>query len=483
MKEKLSQEDKPEKKVKRREFLKVAGLTVLGLAVEACAPRSVTKFFEKGTVESEESKQELIKDYYSQINEMRSDLEKVLSEKTLEGQEKARKFFQERYQSVMPAMLDVAFYLKKDDPQLEAVKDLYDILQKVSLHGLMYAHLQENGEYEKDKELFQLKRDHYFEENHFMVDSRDFVPHGNEIEDEEIDPRLYLAEGSNYIVQPEIRERLLAFLEDHPGFLKDSKTKEFKKLLDSPSIREKCQQRGLRLAEVYSIIKAIIKYQENDDNNQLSEDLVAEKLFEQRKEFGKYEFLSEKTKNVIVMSGFDYRTGYDFEDQVGITSLAKAANVPDENISVIDGKEGETAVENLHTQIANSSGQTVLWLEGHGSLDGKHMAVNKEVKLKVSQIAEALIARLLKTKDPETCKDLTIGFEACFSYDITNNIMTEMERVYRLKAQRELDVPFEEISLPKVITSSYEASWSTHSAAVIGQPIAKYAEYIHHTYK
>ncbi|MBT7007794.1 hypothetical protein HN958_04825, partial [Candidatus Falkowbacteria bacterium] len=210
----------------------------------------------------------------------------------------------------------------------------------------------------------------------------------------------------------------------------------------------------------------------------LSEDLVAEKLFEQRKEFGKYEFLSEKTKNVIVMSGFDYRTGYDFEDQVGITSLAKAANVPDENISVIDGKEGETAVENLHTQIANSSGQTVLWLEGHGSLDGKHMAVNKEVKLKVSQIAEALIARLLKTKDPETCKDLTIGFEACFSYDITNNIMTEMERVYRLKAQRELDVPFEEISLPKVITSSYEASWSTHSAAVIGQPIAKYAEYI-----
>lgn len=285
--------------------------------------------------------------------------------------------------------------------------------------GLLVSELEEQDVYQH-QEILEAWIGKYY----YFSRASDYLPTGEMISAREIDPRFSLVDNH------EFGEDVQAQIAEYPGWASEEKQELFRFVLNIPEVRLLFQESDCNLAEVYSIVKLTSKdelerYQKGNVRAVQRRIVrnIEDALYE--REISKNELiLGPETDTLISLSYFE--SGYRQMDPRRLRGLAEACGV--KNHFEIDTSKGVAASKELSEQIQNSHGETTLYIDTHGSKDGFIGIAENEQGFHVSEIAYALINRMLKTRDPHELEKITVIFESCFSEDIYDIFIEYLQR-------------------------------------------------------
>ncbi len=378
-----------------------------------------------------------------------------------------------------PGKLPHMFALAKQVGDAQLLKNLVGMLGNFSAQGLLFAEAKKQTGLPLH-EVMEFKKNYYY----YGAKLCDFSPAVEDIQDNDIDPRLNLVEGLPFSSMVE------GDIEDYPGWADPERRQVFRDFVANEKIQTLAKQADLTMVEYFSLIKSVIDNREGfvispDVLTKLkevtlelfeekatarphvgqSDELAAQLLLEQRDLFIKKSFLGSHTKHFIQFTGYDkLENGQMLFNPQKWEDVARAAGVAEEAIVRVDAAdEYDDSMKKKYilSQIGASSGDTFVSFAMHGIKGGDGMMVNKFNKnfafVSDEHIASALIDRVDATKDYQTLSQLTLCFDSCFSYNFSKNIIERMREIWKTKGY-EAKVSFEKVSLPTIITVAQEGS-------------------------
>jgi hypothetical protein len=455
----------------RREFLKKAGLVGLGLAAGEVGRRAWTAANGLEAERSSERVDTMLAEFRSFNEEFESSYG---ARETLTPAERDQ--LREEFLHIYGPELD-GFIADAD--AAGRLKDAYTELAVFGCHGRVYAYLAQKEAYERKQELLPKKngsqliglaqaKNHLARSLHFQVRAADFLPHAADLAGEEVDPRLEMADSNL-----EVADLIAA----QPGWTDPERLGAFKEMIDDPQVRDVLQDSDCTLAEAYSVIKSVVQFQNRHPEKILeSSAAIAKQMLYKRERFKHAEILGPSTDQFIAFT-FHEPNGQQFDPQL-LQDLADAAGVYHDARTVIDTSDSERARTQLSEALINARGRTTIYFDTHGS--NQDLAISRgpvpESVIDVSELAWNLVSNLAASGDPNALKEMRIILSSCNSYDFTENLVAEMRVQYQLMGcDGVLNVPFDEITLPSVITGAQEGSlaYSTPTLAAALPAIEK----------
>ncbi len=392
--------------------------------------------------------------------------------RTLAEVEEVRTAFQAAFsREEVYALLDAA-----ETWSISAVKAVFSHLARADSQGIAYQYLRENGLFEEYQERrLGIWR---FAQTHFFTRAEDFLPTGAEISDDEIDPRLRIHTDPALEKDEKHRASIEATIERRPGWATAERQQAFRTVIDVPEVRTVFEQSNCTLAEVYSVIKACIKRQEEYQkdhagytfSNVATAEMVHQLLQDRQALFDMDPILDENTDCFIHLSY--YEEGARQMRPETMHTLADACHVSKRNrVEVDTSQEDAHEIENdIYGAVADSRGRTVLYLDTHGE-ENRISTREGAPGFYIENIASALMSRIIETRDPQTVKDVVIIADACHSYilakQIEDGMRNRMETIYgtgrkRRKNMTVAELPgvagFRDVALPTIISSAQEGS-------------------------
>lgn len=446
----LEEEKKDTPNLSRRNFLKGAG-SALGVLMLSGIP----KFAEASEKKDFENKAMKMFDAEFKDFQERNGKKTELDTKSFE---RVRLEFMNHFKD------RIDFLYKAFDDDADLLEVFYDKVSEYDAQGLMYQNMRKDGLYGQREKLFTA-----YDENHFYTRAADFLPTSDELLMHEIDPRIGAQNNAMRDHDTGTYNHIIKNIEEYPGWLDEGLIREFKDLLDNPKVRKRFQESNFNLSEVYSTIKAVIK-SKNEKRLPYSliktDELLVERFIFENSSFSRRELLGPKTDTYIHFNYTDPNNEKSFDGDVN-DEMAEIVGV--KNVQRIEGTDGEKAMADLVQAILNSTGETFLHFNTHGSIDS--IGINKQWTLKIKTIAMALVHRLVKSKDPNELKKITLYFDACHSYDIADDLPSYIEQYYKSYEVKSLNnktisptfetqvgVKFEDLPLPTIISSAQKGS-------------------------
>lgn len=404
-------------------------------------------------------------------------------ERTTEDQDKIYATGVAKYKDVLPQMLQKAL---RASGKKDMFMHLYHALESLDLYGFLYVAFREMKMYISRRDIRFIPTENE-RENHFQTRAADFLPTDQEIEPEQIDPRL--GQISPDLIHDRNREKVIDSIARIPAWTDPKKQEQFRALLVNENIRRLFQSTNCTLAEVYSMIKAAIKFRETHPTTKLDDELVIVGLLRKREEFNKKEILGPDTDEFIHFNYVPSQDedspkqfegsslewlGFDVMRRKKSDGTYESHEEVAKRIKRFDGDPNKEFVGlDLRKSIWESKGKTTVYFNTHGMPD--HLVLRKDDtynEFGLKNIASALLTRISLEDNIRTLEDVTIIFGSCYSYDFSTNLVHEMRRLYEggdpygvheRPLQDKMRVPFEKISLPAIIAASQEGSLS-HSS-------------------
>lgn len=315
----------------------------------------------------------------------------------------------------------------------------------------------------------------------------DFIPRSNDLDDQKIDPR-----------DIEVGGRHLTGLSQRTPWLNESRNRAFRKIIDLEGVRELFQETDCTLSEVFSIIKALIRWSETEkfdlgfDPSSKSvgydERLIEEKVTKgvsallQEREIGrKEEILGRDTDTVITIESPEWpeekKMMYDIVKTLAprakhlkIEGKVDAAGESDRLFRMFlpvrgEAKEEKGTKERIYEAIRDSRGKTTIFLNVHGSEggivhSGDTGGDHKWISMTPEELAYALYARVLERGGHNTLHDVKIMMTNCYSADFTDRVVARLTELLT-KDESAKGNHDSKISLPGIITGAQRSNLST----------------------
>jgi hypothetical protein len=512
------------KKITRRDFVKKSGVALAGVAAVTTFPHLAKAEMDGNPFRESINIGEELTMFYDKIkifdkeHRVRSVFDRStfvrINPQTLDGIEKGRKQFVEQFSTELKDIFERLDLLGVWKSYVERTNDLSNetnnllnkLIRKIAdyqAHGLLFRFidekqwgiknnladseylnqvkdysfdfpaLSEKGLEEKlatyEKLHIKLKADSSL--SYFSVRVKDYLPTGEVCQESDIDPRFIYLQTVQDSVQ---KERMIKNIEQSPGWTTDERKNQFKDLLDNSIIRDRVLNSDMTLSEVYSIIKAIVKYRETHDE-EVSE--IIEKIFAINEKFDREVILGQTTDTFINFNYNELESSDQFSGRQ-VETIAKLAGVKQENIVRIDGAdkaEGDVLLDKIRKVILESRGKTTIYFNTHGaktslSIDSWDIGINANYD--VRHLATDLINKL-QNGEVEWLGNLNIILDSCFSYDFAHNLLNQLKRFYKNgtisyeKSGKQLvqtheqyhGVKWEDLKLPTIITAAQQGSW------------------------
>lgn len=453
------EEEKPQD-MSRRKFLELGGKATAGALAG-----SVALEIGKKAAAAELSEEE-IKKYYELENKILDILtnaeggSKYILNRTIAENEQVRQAFIDNLSNE-----EIGEFLVLSDKKgrLEYAYAIFDDFNTQGL-AVKYFNKYKTPEQIEKYTPFMMDRHYYF------TRASDFLPKADEIRDFEIDPRLYRRKAAQEQGLLNDKEIIDATMEIEPGWSSENKQRNFKDILSNKSVRQALQASDCTLAEAYSVIKAAIEEQDRESSliyvfggrelAEPSQEDIAERvkvLLDEREKAKNITLLGPDTDNFIHFDFFE--EGERQFDPGLMEDLAESSGVPPENVKTID-TNGQNPKGELGDRIAESRGNTTIYLNTHGNIDGSlEIKRGSNDQVHPGTIAIALIDRVLATRDPKDLSKVKLVFESCFSEDfLIKFINTLREKMIEHSVPEELGTDIDEIPFPDIITSSGRGS-------------------------
>lgn len=285
-------------------------------------------------------------------------------------------------------------------------------------------------------------------ETYYAARLQDYVPQGDAIWSQDIDPR------NRPVLHQTDKDTLLS----HPGWSERRRKAAFKQLAQDQAFIQLAKSNDLTLAEYFSLIKSVINEKEEGSDSLLD---IATRHLQMRREFLQKELAGPRTEQAICFYGRDENM-FQGADEGGWNQILRTSGVAESRI-VTHGTNTQTTPEqtktNLFQSIANSHGETVITFDTHGSPQA--LLVDKmqgNQLLSSTELASALIDRLIVQQDSDTLGKVTVMIDACYSNDFAKQLKRDIYRIWTSAANR----PFthERIKLPTIISASQQAAMS-----------------------
>ncbi len=316
--------------------------------------------------------------------------------------------------------------------------------------------------------------EYWSQSTYYAIRAADWLPTSKTIHRHEIDPRwnAFRDQGRAQEVSQastnDTRRRMtnmkgvIAAIETG-GWASPERIERFSFYLDNQEVREYLQGTDCTLAEAYSVIKAAVHYEEDQVHHDYlpPTDLIV-LLLDQRDRFHQKKILTKDTQSFIQVSYTTKDGSGDFAAD-RLVQLADAAGVLLERRVVIPTQDTD-AEKILASAIADSRGETCIFLDTHGS--NETFSLNENKDFTYQELAWSLLERLKATKDPATLGEVTIIIATCHGYNfVTDHVLQELARQYRKTALAKT-ITWEDIILPTIITETQEEElgWRNFSA-------------------
>jgi len=478
----------------RRDFLKrLAGGAALlatgGLGGEMVRRELKEKDYNEKLAVIEKNIHSLINSFTitnKEINKKNNYTERTISEKEL-----VRDFFLEKnggidaiknslHETLIPLVqLSKDFDVDKDF--IAITKLLYKALDTVDLQGTLLDFMLKNCPDQEEKFRNDIFIDKEISSTYFHTKAEDYWP--EKIMHFEIDQRIgQWASYPNEDIRLAINESYIRDI----GWSDEKKLRTFRMIMANEDVKHILQNSDCTLAEVFSIIKAAIIEYPDLDKKQYSK--VIKELLTKREQFKSKEIIGPHTDEVIifnygntVLNSPDNPTSTNFdgsflkklsdelvEDASKVTLVHERAKNTDQSIK-----------KTLSSMIEHSKGATTLLFNTHGTSTNELLIDEGRETLKTFTIANPLMMRVINSAiDGKNYKDelsdVTIFLASCHSY----NFAKELERAFRSEFNflkktyqdllRHVEISYDEINLPTVITMANKGS-VTFSSACIGE--------------
>ncbi len=402
-----------------------------------------------------------------------------------------RKEFDKTFPDI-PKLLEQAFNQKQTAASM--LLQLKNMLEEVDAFGLWYAFLRKHGVYNTKNQRLEVHgtdlglRIPTSDPSHYFVRAADFLPTADEITPEEIDPRLGQAKGlSRGIFDHETKKEILTTIEEDQGWTSNERQAKFKLFLDDEEVRKHFQTSDCTLAEVYSIIKAAIRYREEQSTTKMTNANIVKGLLLKRDAFKTKEILGPHTDRFTHFNYYEksYPKRFDGDtlDDIGEATMHLEHEIEKDNndfrrrITRIEGDDPayrRKIFEAIALPDARSTQQEVVYFNTHGYPDGFSVSSETDETISMSHIADVLMVRLYNQKDPKTWGKITFIFDACYSHDMVKKRLEYYLRAAFKKASEVTDediekkniqyaqyfgvLNFNDLDLPTIITASQEGS-------------------------
>lgn len=357
-------------------------------------------------------------------------------------------------------------------------------LTEMDCYGLYYAFLDKQGTYNPEGYRSSFE----WQNNHYAVRASDFLPDSSKLSNVEIDPRLgqFDEDPKDSDQLKKVKERIQITTAIRPAWTDPKRQKQFKGILDNPTVRPQFEQSDCTLAEVYSMIKAAVRFREEHPTTRMPDEHIITALMNKREQFKKQEILGPETNAFIHFNYYQEGDPKFFDgdllDDIGKATVDKG-NRGESKVERIDGNDEGVTMKLFHA-LYKSRGATTVYYNTHGHPNNLGIASNIGRGISLNDIVKPLLWRLTETKDPATLGDLTIVVNACRSHDFARNVIDDLRRQYnegygeiitdtetKKKYHKETmgNIDFEKITLPTIIASTQEGSLSFKS--VMEQPL------------
>jgi len=450
--QKLKKENKSEQpNMSRRKFLKFTGSALATLMVAGIPKFAV----------AEEKKEyngkvmQLFSTEYFEFKERNGGK----NEMNLEDFEKARLDFINHFSERAEYLVNV---LGDNDMYFDV---LYKRFAEYDAQGLLYQAMRKRNSY-KDRD--PVVKD--YQSEHFYTRAKDFLPTSEEISPHEIDPRVGAGNRAFDEGDSSTYKSIVDNMEEYPSWSSDEQVERFKQLLDDSMLRQRVQKTDFNLAEVYSLIKAVLTYKEKNKTPlmPMSDELLIERFISERESFGRRELLGPKTDTYI---HFNYKDPNNAKRFDGDTNDEMAKKLKVKNVQRFDGDETGAVVADILSAIVGSEGETFIHFNTHGNVD--RVAINEHASLQMRSIAMALVERLRRSKDRNELGKITLFFDACHSYDIAETLVFFIKHIYEFPQEEvptnikrkklptpleELGIDFADLQMPTIVSSAQKGS-------------------------
>lgn len=455
--EENAERERAENRVSRRKFL-----TLLGAAVASYGIRR--GLGEAGITvagESKEKEKAKLEEYLRELTRLSAEFTRRYggsNDRSMADEEKVREEFfkSEAYKEIEDMALR-----SEDFAKSEIVKRI--------IHELAFFGVQGKFLETADKFGVQISVDDYY-----SSDCRDYIPTGKQIKGSDIDPRLNALKSK----EKEVADLTSQDIKLMPAWADRGMQSEFSKLADNPKLRKMAADAGLAVAEFFSLIKAVIKFRKDRElpgvdfsarevKNfaTMDDEKIAEVLLKERRDVAERKILSKTTEHFIVFNGYDDAEPGDgaFFEGDNWDQIAAAAGVSRKKFSrhdVMPVEDNAGVINDFLKAIVASTGETVVAVNTHGETD--RLGVNKLSKaqqyIEVETLAGALVERVVACGNPKSLGEMTILFDACFSYDFTKKLNYHINALWERKKSLNEAFASWKILMPRVHAFVQEGS-------------------------
>lgn len=438
----LTDDEKDARAMSRREFLKgaVAAVTVatVGLPDQAAAHTHDTDSEKEQREEAEQIMRMAIDTLRLGLDRAHISIPRQRESQTIAEQDKLREMLfamKGRDGQELPSMVAQAaeFGLRYG---VKDLKTLIVLAKDAQMYGWVYQGFLRRGVF------MEIGQD---PESHFSIRASDFLPLGNQITNEEIDPRLLRKKRTPDAWEVVDIDKTIA---DRPGWTSPFHKSDFCGYLDDPSVRDLLQKSNCSLAEAYSLIKAAIVHPFVRAGKQSRSEVISW-LLRQRDAFMKMKILHATTDHFIYYSYPDAKADFDGDilDTLGKRFVKEPSKIDrvdtqdtramfDPESRVADAytyqeknDEAQRLQHHVHTSIAQSKGNTTVYFNTHGS-DKYTVLVPSwdnslsvgDVAFSIDDLAGALIERVAQD-GPSSLREICLIFDQCHSHDFSLSLV------------------------------------------------------------
>lgn len=343
------------------------------------------------------------------------------------------------------------------------IAECFRLLYELDCHGLVLAHLAQRGLYGNNEVLFDGKCWNRERIAGVVFSSRagEFLPDGSIIDDSEVDQRIAVARLAHLYPSPKSAPQMIkSDLHELPGWSLPERQAAFREALDHPKIRTMLQNSTCSIAEAYSTIKTALL----ETGYIMTEHTpaVVEQILRARLQFMNEVFLSPDTQTYIGVVHSDFKVR-EAADEAVIMANGEQHNIDwmrEVGYKCHLSAESENFFGSSHTtkqilrSIASSSGETCIFFDTHGRMNGDiEFNDTDEGVLSSVDMAEALLLRLRRTKDPTALREVKIILYTCSSADFMFRLRFELYRAYQEQPlmKQGQPIPVEDITLPTAV--------------------------------
>lgn len=485
----------------RRRFIKEGSAAAAGLAVAVNIPEA--EGAEVGRIRRIEREDD--PEYLKLLNEVQAFMDSFNGEPdpstgerepkpiSVRGMDKAHDMFVEKFGERIKKGLEQAFTeedvkTKKSLPARVRIirKDrqtLYAAMKQFNALGIYYAYISQAQE-NPDRDEFEKRVG--WKDDKFHVRTSDYIPFEQGYAYPHRDRREAIDIRNRGSKDTDLQQ-----LKEDPGLNQKEHYFAFCEMVHDDEIRDLFEKEDTSIAEMYSILKAVIKKQEAEDAPVLT-------LVEHEGNFRDYKFTDKKRTVELVKEMLKYRkrmkrvvfVGKDTKHLIGFShavekgdsfnktmplleKIAKRKGDPDvvhlqpQNTRDAAETEGNKAL--LRFNIQESSGETLILLETHGLK--QRAKVGADTSYTVEELAEDLVKRIQKQKDGKTLGSVRIINDSCYSTDFSANLTIKINE--RLDA---LQISKKDIRLPTIVTTAQTSSLAR--ADIFSEALKKYGHII-----